>query len=85
MCGTKRSGPSAKSGSRWLCSHLKKGKVKKHPVKVENMSMEEKIALPGPLVASLLQPMVQKAKFGRVLGVSHKWVAACTKLECRLV
>ena len=37
---------------------MKKGRVKRHPTRVENMNMEEKIALPGPLVVSLMQPMV---------------------------
>jgi hypothetical protein len=58
---------------------LKKGRVKKHPVKVENMNMEEKIALPGPLVISLVRPMVQKVKHER--RGNHQWVAACTRLE----
>mgnify|MGYP001188658235 CR=1 FL=1 len=63
-CGTKRS--SAKPGqSHWRCSHLKNGRVKKPPARVENMNMEEKIALPRPLVVSLIQPMVQKAKHER--------------------
>ena len=78
VCGTKRS--SSKPGqSHWKCSHLKKGRVRKHPARVENMNMEEKVALPGPLVVSLMQPMVQQANIKR--GSNRQWVAACTKFE----
>ena len=47
--------------SYWKCEHLlKPGKRdNKHPQKVENMSMEEKVTLPKKLTKSLLNCMVQ--------------------------
>lgn len=38
---------------------MKKKGVKKHPVRVENMNMIEKVALPGPLVTSLMKAMLK--------------------------
>ena len=71
-CGTEKAVQSGRSGDKtWKCQALKDSGGTQHPHKVQNMAMEDKVPLPKPLVAPLLDNILRAVGYGGKVRSTH--------------